>query len=364
VPNWGSERIRPVLDQLSYLAHEAVASPDGRGRLVRSAVREALIKFFETAQLPSPWEAARRCLDYFEQRSSLLIPDENETYVFAHLTLQEHCAGRYLVLHPSASSLLLKHRADDRWREPIFLGLGAIQPTKPELIDRFLTDLIDHDEDGHRKPAESWQRDLILAAEIGVDRDWNYLRTQQVNVSRLQRELKGGLVKLLQDRRQLLPINERVRAGLLLGDLGDPRFPVTIKEWQKEIARALKGDTSSYFCRVEPGTYIIGSAENDAKDEEMPQHTVTFDASFLIARYPITNAQWMEWVNAGGKPAVYMDDPDVNSPNKPVVGISSNVCNQFCSWLSQQTGKTVRLPNEREWEAAARGGGRAALSLG
>ena len=44
--------------------------------------------------MPQPGEAALICLDYFEQRSDLLVPD-SRSYVFAHLTLQEHGAGRY-----------------------------------------------------------------------------------------------------------------------------------------------------------------------------------------------------------------------------------------------------------------------------
>ena len=36
-PDWGSERIRPVLDLLSYQAHSTAASADGRGRLKRCA---------------------------------------------------------------------------------------------------------------------------------------------------------------------------------------------------------------------------------------------------------------------------------------------------------------------------------------
>jgi hypothetical protein len=49
-----------------------------------------------------------------------------------------------------------------------------------------------------------------------------------VNVDRFQRDLRRGLVELLGDKAQPLPVADRVRAGFLLGDLGDPRLPVTI----------------------------------------------------------------------------------------------------------------------------------------
>jgi len=362
VPDWGSERMRPLLDQLSFQAHAGATSADGRGRLARRDVRDALEHFLIQAGMRDDQAAAAsvRCLDYFNHRSGLLVPDgAQDSYTFAHLTLQEHCAGRYIVSGPDAVELVLRYRADDRWREPILLGLGVVQQTNPALLDRVLTDLIDPDEAGPPKSVERRQRDLIFAAEIGVDRDWGYLRTQRVNVDRLQRDLKRGLVELLADRNQPLPVAERVRAGFLLGDLGDPRVPVTSDEWRRELAKTQAGDMTGYFCQVDAGAYTIGSADNDpdAEDNEQPQHTVTFDAPFWIARLPIANAQWRAWVQqGGGKQSPYAADTDLNRPNQPVVGIQWHGCNDFCAWLSAQLGVTVRMPTEQEWEAAARGG--------
>ncbi len=361
-PDWGSERLRSLLDRLSYEAHLAGSSIDGRGRLVRGAVRDALEHMFGQVGMRADQAAAAsvRCLEYFNERSGLLIPDDaQDSYVFAHLTLQEYCAGQALVRDPDAAALILRHRTDPRWREPIFLGLGVAQQINPALIDRVLTDLIDGEEAGRPKPIERRQRDLILAAEIGQDRDWGYLRVQRVNVDRLQRDLRRGLVALLGDRDQPLPIAERVRAGLVLGELGDERFPITVEQWQEAIECARADDTRGYFCPVEPGTYIIGSTDDDpdANDDEKPKHTMTFDAPFWIARYPITNAQWRAWVEqAGGQRSYYADTSDLNGANQPVVGVDWYTCNAFCEWLSARLGMTVRLPTEQEWEAAARGG--------
>jgi formylglycine-generating enzyme required for sulfatase activity len=355
---WESRDFLPLLDRLCYEAHRDADSADGRGRLGRGALYTALIDFFRQARVPQPGEATLCSLDYFEQRSGLLAADGNDTYVFAHLTLQEHGAGRYIAVQSDdPTGLMLQHRADDRWREPILLGAGLLRPAELNML---LADLIDIEEQGRAKPVERWQRDLILAAEIGADRDWNLLRTRPaIKVDRLQRDLKRGLVELLQDKAQPLPVAERVRAGFLLGGLGDPRFPVTIDQWKHEIERAQAGNSSGYFCRVEAGTYIIGSADDDpdARDEEKPQHSMTFDAPFWIARYPITNAQWQAWVEqAGGRASYFADNADLNHPNQPVVGVTWDMCNEFCSWLSTQFNMTVRLPTEFEWESTARGG--------
>jgi formylglycine-generating enzyme required for sulfatase activity len=128
-----------------------------------------------------------------------------------------------------------------------------------------------------------------------------------------------------------------VRAGLLLGDLGDPRFPVTIEQWQAEAEKALSGNGSGYFCKVEPGTYIIGSGDDDpdARNNEKPQHTVTFEQPFWIARLPLTSQQWQAWVVQGGEQSYFADESDLNRPNQPVVGVSWYMCRDFCRWLSE-----------------------------
>ena len=351
LPDWGSERFQPLLDQLSFTAHLAGSSVDGLGRLGHGDLYLALITFFKAAQVLAPGDTALRWLDYVEQRSGLLAPDGPDSYVFAHLTLQEHCAGRHLALNSeNPVALALSHRADDRWREPIFLGAGLMHPA---VLNALLSDLIEHE----GKDAVRWYRDLILAAELGYDRDWSYLRTRpMVKVDHLQRDLKHGLAVLLNDATQPLPVAERVRAGFLLGELGDPRYPVTAAQWQTELARA--GQPGSYFCQVQAGAYVIGSRDDDpdADDNETPQHSVTFEQPFLMARHPITNDQWQAWVAQEGEASIYADDGDLNHPNQPVVGVRWETVNRFCVWLSEQLGVTVRLPREEEWEAAARGG--------
>lgn len=355
-PEWDSSYIMPLLDQLSYLAHTEAQSEDGRGRLKRGEVYAALIDFFRKAQLSNPGDTALRFLDYVDQRSGLLQPDTTDTYVFAHLTFQEYCAGRKIALHSNDPvGLFMRHRHDDRWREPILLGVGR---STPLVVDRLLMDLVDQEEAGVTKPLTTWYRDLILAAEIGSDRDWDYLRTRPtIRVDRLQRQLRKGLVSLLENYSQPLSIRERIRAAFLLGVLGDPRFPISLEDWHKAISQARDNDVTGYLCRVSAGSYTIGSPPNqqNTNKAEQPEHIVHYEQPFWIARYPITNSQWKKWVDAGGHSSAFANDPDLNGSNQPLVGVSWNEANAFCSWISHELGIKVRLPTEAEWEAAARG---------
>ena len=376
MPDWDSTRIRPLLDQLSYQAHLKVSSRDGRGRLARGVVHDALIDFFKQAELPEPqaWAAAGRCLDYFNQRSGLLVPDdEQDSYVFVHLTLQEHCVGRYIVLGPDAAEQVLQHRSDDRWREPILLGLGVAQQYNPTLIDRVLSDLIDPQEGGTDKPAERWWSDLLLADEIGQDRDWSYLRALRVNVERLQRDLKRGLQACL-----ALPLglDRRLQAAAVLGRLGDPRTPVMVEDWRRELRQRNEdfGNPVGYWCYVRSRTYTIGGrgAGESATNLTLP--------AFWIARFPITVAQYAPFVAVGYAPDAKRwwtpngwrwkqersrtqpwswNSSPYDGSNQPVIGVTWYEATAFCAWLTGQikdalpADYVVRLPTEAEWEAAA-----------
>ena len=50
----------------------------------------------------------------------------------------------------------------------------------------------------------------------------------------------------------------------------------------------------------------------------------------------------------------FWPDGRYNRSAQPVVGVCWYEVRAYCNWLSAQTGQTVRLPAEVEWEAAAR----------
>lgn len=94
-------------------------------------------------------------------------------------------------------------------------------------------------------------------------------------------------------------------------------------------------------------------------------------APFAIAKYPVTNAQYAGFVEAGGytNRAWWLDDGwkrrerevwaeprywrdrDWNAPDHPVVGVSWYEALAFCRWL----GEAITLPTEQQWQRAAQG---------
>jgi formylglycine-generating enzyme required for sulfatase activity len=97
---------------------------------------------------------------------------------------------------------------------------------------------------------------------------------------------------------------------------------------------------------VPAGKFKMGS--KFGLTDEQPLHTVTLDP-FWIDKTEVTNAMYQQCVQSGkcDQPSstVYYDDPQY--VDHPVVFVSWNNANDYCSWADR------RLPTEAEWEKAA-----------
>jgi formylglycine-generating enzyme required for sulfatase activity len=134
---------------------------------------------------------------------------------------------------------------------------------------------------------------------------------------------------------------------------------------------------------------LVNTWDDDSKVYLKKDKPQTFDvAAFKLAKYPLTNAQFKLFVDAGGyrekrwwtaagweaklkgwawKGSEYMEtnqpwteprywqDAKWNTPDQPVVGVSWYESVAFCQWLSEQTGEKIMLPTEQQWQFAAQG---------
>ena len=117
------------------------------------------------------------------------------------------------------------------------------------------------------------------------------------------------------------------------------------------------------MVEVPAGVVEIGAGEDGfAYDNERPRHTVAVEA-FLIDRVPVSNGDFMEFIDQTGSEApLYWESDGSNSwhrqrfgrdeeidPAAPVVHVSHLQAEGFAEWAGK------RLPTEMEWEAAASG---------
>ena len=109
----------------------------------------------------------------------------------------------------------------------------------------------------------------------------------------------------------------------------------------------------SAFVTIPAGCFTMGT--DRGQEDERPPHRVSLD-SFELAIYPVTRAEYAEFVSATGHevPKEWLD-PSFAQPDLPVVGVSWLDAVDYCAWRSAVEGGDVRLPTEAEWEYAARG---------
>ena len=100
---------------------------------------------------------------------------------------------------------------------------------------------------------------------------------------------------------------------------------------------------------IKGGTFRMGSNSGDL--HEKPAHTITV-SDFNISKMEVTFEQYDTFCDATGRKR---PDDEGSRRDRPV-NVTWHDAVAFCEWMSQQTGKKVRLPTEAEWEYAARGG--------
>lgn len=143
--------------------------------------------------------------------------------------------------------------------------------------------------------------------------------------------------------------------------------PVRDKGQVRYFVEELYGGVTLEMVEVPKNSFLIGSPVSEAhrSSYEGPQRRLGI-GSFFIGKYAVTQAQWRA-VSMLPKKRRYLDpDPSklVEGDNLPVIRVSWDDAIEFCSRLSEHTGRTYSLPTEAQWEYACRAGTQTAFAFG
>jgi formylglycine-generating enzyme required for sulfatase activity len=105
------------------------------------------------------------------------------------------------------------------------------------------------------------------------------------------------------------------------------------------------------LIRLPAGSFVMGGDwdAEQADENELPQHEVTFKQPFYIGRTPVTQSQWEAVM--GTNPSEFRGE------DHPVETVSYEDAAAFLARLNaSEDSPGYRLPTEAEWEYAARAG--------
>ena len=278
------QSLRFALEELAYQTHEQQGQQNKRNDEAADIGLGALMEVL--AQHTPENLDPRRVASYLENRAGLLIGRREKVYAFLHRSFQEYLSACYLANNADnfvEGIVSLLHKDETWWQEVFLFGVGRMR----RLGRRFAFDVVDEllpDEPQQIKRIniQHW-RSAILAGDALLE-----LRATASSKTKFERDAvnrtRDWLTQLIEGQ-QLNP-RERLRAGNILGQLGDKRKGVGV------IVDKVLGEMPDIdWCIVRASRSVMGEGDN-VHELNLP--------TFYMSRFPVTNIQYRLFIERGG----------------------------------------------------------------
>jgi formylglycine-generating enzyme required for sulfatase activity/energy-coupling factor transporter ATP-binding protein EcfA2 len=341
-----------LLAPLALWMHQHSA---GVGRVKVQELRRKMMELFEAQGEEQPEAATDHFLADVRDHSCLLVERGDGEYGFLHLTFEEYLAGVGIALAGQGNAETIAQQIGDRvdddvWRESSLLAIAYVTLIQQlfDIAGNILIWLVEH------QPGEKGKA-VLLAGEALVDTGKDAIPAAARN------KVVQALIPVMQTKDIMIQI--RQRSGIALSSLG----------WAPQDL--------DWFLPVPAGQFLYG---DEKETKEIPY-------DFWMAKYPVTNMQYRRFIEAGGyqnqeywekKGKQWLEQSERKVPHfwhtsqwntalQPVVGVTWYEAEAYANWMHQvclhqglltPEGKMdiperyrVQLPQETEWEYAARG---------
>ncbi len=282
------------MDALSRLAFRMQQARGEGTRLSRAEAEQ--VRLGEKGRVQLPLDDV---LDLAQDANVLdRVADDGESaiYAFRHHLLQEYFAARELLRRFRAGQRLGKYWRV-RWRRwllgPWRLRPGQQMPPPPvtgwEETVTMAAALAGRDTARFVEAVRGGNLPLAgrCLAEAGPGRE---------ELAELAGEVREAL--LARQRNKRAHLRARIAAGLALGEVGHPDLRPRRFEFEGRTVRAILPPLET----IPAGPFVRGSAREDEdaySDEYTSRREVTLP-EYAIGRYPVTNAEYALFVDAGG----------------------------------------------------------------
>ena len=358
--NVDRSKVRFLLNKIAFDAHKNQGELTGTADIPEEKLVKGLMDLSNNPDL-----RPARLIEYLSDRAGLIVQRANGIFSFPHRTFQEYLAACYLTGEDFPEKIVALFQTEpNRWREVTLLaGARAIRGSIA-MIWSLVNELCDSSpNDKNISLKQLWSAHIAAQALVETIDVKNVTQKKQKIVDIIIQWLKQII------KAQEFPPTERAMAGNNLAIIRDSRPEVM------DINHMI-------FCLAPGGDFWMG----DGKD--MHKNSCK---SFWMAKYPVTNAQYNAFVEAGGyhkehywteairngqwengtisdylkkrKAPTHYGSSFVLS-NHPVVGITWYEAIAFTRWLTEKWQNEkyipenwhITLPTETQWEKSARGG--------